>query len=461
MTRATKGNSLRRGALRAAAAAIWLSACGRPPALPPPSADRLDRDALLDDARKSARAGQRVRARADYDLLLVRSPNDDEARFGLARLDAWEMLWPAAERGYRDVLTRHPDDDEVRAALVDVLLWEKRWEEASRTIDDGLDRTPRSAPLWARRARLDHWQGNEPSADDAITRARRLSRDPDVQWLRDQIFLGEARITLRNDAYPAGYTDLRSAELSVTRKFDRWTVYGVTEQSRMYATTSGDSGYNATYGAGAAYAFGVGWIGSLELGFGDPAPAVPEWTARIAGTAPINAYLSSSLAYTLREYSGNTTVQILNPVVSLSVNEELRFDASYYLTYLLLAHAPEGTDTVGGVAAKSRAQILNGFGVQAVRRMLPRLQVGIGYVHGTQAELTPALFQLLSIRSDVGSIWCDWLYHRQLGIRPLYRFELRHVDRDADVQCAPGSPCAEPGRTILIHTIEVGTYFRW
>src|SRR4051812_7022216 len=96
------------------------------------------RDAVMLEAGRLAADGHLADARALYLFLLTRSRADVEARYGLARVDAWEGCLALAEEGYAEVLSRSPVDADVRAGWIDVLMWQGRWDEAERLVDQGL-----------------------------------------------------------------------------------------------------------------------------------------------------------------------------------------------------------------------------------------------------------------------------------------------------------------------------------
>lgn len=410
--------------------ALHVGCAAAPP--PPPVTARADRASQLAAARRLAGEGWRATASAIYQTLLSADPNDDEARAGVARLEAWQGRYDDADARYRAILSRHPDDAEVRAGLVDTLLWRARWDDARAQIDEGLRRAPESAPLLERLARLHAWHGDAPRARAAIDRAARAAPDdPDLSVLRDRTFVGEARLIGRYDLFPASTADTGAVDLFVSQSLGRLTLVAHSEQSMRLVT--GGTAYNGMYSLAASYAFGVGWGASLEAGFGAPAPVIPAWTARASVTAALARPLSASLAYAFWSYASGQRVQLVNPALSLTVTDTLRFEARYWLALV----ASPGLD----LAAVHTA------GLRAVWRVAPRVDVGAEYLFGNQVDRVPTADQLTTLQSHIGSAWLDWLASRAFGLRPLYRLERREN--------------LTTGAAYLIHSVEASVYTRW
>lgn len=386
----------------------------------------VPREALLAEGRRLGLAGDYPGARVTYEEALRRDGFDDEARAALARVESWAGHLDAAQLGYRAVLVRHPHDVEVRAGLIDTLLWQGRLDDAARELDAGSFLDGESSLLAERRARLD-------------TLRQELAPTGEARARRDRIFRGEVRLTVRNEFYPSGWDDVPAAELSLTQTVGHVVLTARTEQSRRYASVAAPLGldYNALYFLGASYLFTRASV-SVELGLGAPAPVVARGAARIAGTVAFGRHLSVGLAYALRLYDSGQSLHLVNPLLVAQVNDDLRFEARYWLAYVRLSRVADGS---------TPQDVVHSFGGRAYWRVVPRVEVGAEYVYGAQAERAPGLSAFATLRSHAVALWADWLPIAAFGLRPLYRFESR-------------AALAE-GAAVPIHTLELGVYSRW
>ncbi len=335
---------------------------------------------------------------------------------------------------YRAALTHDPRDVDARAALIDRLIWSGQYDEADRTIDVGLTLSPGSAPLLARRAQLLHFRGDTASGRPYLKRAEALApHDLDIRTLGDRMWLGEARMRMRRDVFPAGWpSDVTTWELWVLQRVGRAMLGVRTEQSKRPVTPYGDGTYNAFYAASLAYALGVGWTLGVEGGFGQPARAVPNALGRAFLYFPIHGPLDGYAAYTYMTFPSGVSVHLINPAIGLQITDALRIDARYWLA---------------NTATEGSRKVVHSIGSYAILRVRPRFAIDALYVYGSQLDrLVPAAFQLGEIRSHIFAGGFDWRVVRELGIKPQYQFEIRR-NPNADV--------------IRIHSGELAVYVRW
>lgn len=418
--------------------ALALSGCRATVPPPPHPASYLTRDSLLSEARRAARSGSRDRARELLEQRLRTSPDDDELRAELARVDAWDGRWAESEAGYRRVLARHPDDAEVRAGLVDVFLWQSRWAEASREIDLGLQRSPGSAMLLLRRARLAHWQGDATAAARSLDEAHGASPDDEeVRALRDVVFRGEARLAVRDDLFFArgGLRGYPSADLWVLQTWNTLRLSARTEQSMRFGVDEGSKSYNGLHFLGVAWVPRAGWMLHLELGVGAPAVAVPRWLGRLGLSAPLGSRITASGSYSHWRYDSGQVVHLFNPALGVAVTDALRLEARYWFAWVL-APGPSGETFDDGVSS---------FGLRASWRPTTRFELGAEYTYGVQLDRLPVALQLVAIRAHIVSLSADVRIAHAFGLRPAMRVELR----------------TSPGDLLPILAPELGFYTRW
>ncbi|MDI1475273.1 tetratricopeptide repeat protein [Polyangium sp. y55x31] len=394
-----------------------------------------DRDALLDEARRAAHGGDKPAARRRYEALLARDPRDDEARTGLARLDAWDGHHARAAAAYRDVLSRHPGDDDVRAGLFDVLTWQGLWDEA----EAALDAAPRkdSPTLLACRARLEYARGDLTTAHALADRAYVASGgNTELRALARRLSTGYARVTTRVLVFPAPMPTLGQVEVEVSQAWRRLILGVETEHGGRPSTASGGWAYGATWGGRATWLFGHGFSLGGEAAFGAPAESVPTLRLRALGTAPIRPWLTAGLSYTYRRYTGGIATHGASPTLGLTIGDQLRLDATYWLTHVRVED-PRGA---------SESRLVHAFSFSAGRTLLPWLALRAGYAHGAEAERFPAAFQILDLVTDAVYVGADLWPYDFLRVMPLYNLTFR------------GPPGAERA---ALHTFELGALVRW
>lgn len=396
-----------------------------------------DRDGAFALALAAEKRGDRAMAEASYQLLLVRNPADDEARYRLGLLLARRGHLKSAELELSIVLTRRPTDVDARAALIDVYLWSRRFDDAERQISIGLAQKPDQPELLTRKARLSLFRGDRSTAQQIADSAEALApNDEDIRTLRDRLYLGEARLILRNQFFPAGWDNLPSTELLLSQRVSRFTLGLRTEQSQRTAIVSTNRSYNAFYAASVAYDIAPGWMFGAEGGLGSPAPAVAKYLMRGFLYFPIYAPFDGYAAYGYWTYETGTTVNMVNPAIGVQLLENLRLEAKYWW-----ARVAADTATAGRVNSNTSS-----FGAYAIFRPRPRVAVDLLYVYGTQLDRLPVTFQLADVRSHILATSVDLLIVRNFGLRPLYGVEIRRNPN---------------GLVIDIHTAELAAYARW
>ena len=396
-----------------------------------------DRAVLLDEARSKAYGGDRAAARRRYEVLLARDPRDDEARTGLARLDAWDGHHSRAVAGYREVLSRHPDDDDVRSGLFDVLTWQGRWDEAEAALDAA--RRQDTPTLLACRAKLAHARGDLTTAHRLAVQAYDASGgNTELRALARRFSTGYARVTTRVLVFPAPMPPLGQVEVEVSQAWRRLVLGVVTEHGGRPSTAAGGWAYGATWGGQAMWLFGHGFSLGTEAAFGLPAESVPTFRLRVHGTAPIRPWLTSGLSYTYRRYTGGIETHGASPTLGVTIGEQLRLDATYWLTHVRVRD-PRG-------AEDGDSRLVHAFSFSAGRTLLPWLALRAGYAHGAEAERFPAAFQILDLVTDAVYLGADLWPYDFLRVMPLYNLTFR------------GPPGAERA---TLHTFEIGALVRW
>jgi hypothetical protein len=399
------------------------------------------RESALLEAGELASNGHWADSRAVYLWVLARHEDDGEALFGLARLDAWGACWSLSEAEYRRVLAAHPHDADVRAGYVDLLIWRGRIDEAEQLLSQGID--SKAPSLLARSARFAYWRGDATTAVRLADEAERGAPDDgDLRAMRDRMFLGEARLTVHFDKYPAGYQDLFSVSTQVLQRTGRFEVYGGPQLLVRYAGSStmgspppsGGATTTVTdgrYPLGLVYHPALGATVGGEVAPGAPSNAIPVFSLKGWVLSPIIDRFDGFFAYSLWYYTSGEVVQIFNPSLGIALPHEFRLDLRGWIALANL------------LAAQGQSEAVGAAGAQLGWSVTPRIDAGVTYTYGAEVDLSPTLSQLLAYRSHVATAFVDLLLGRRGGLRPLggvaYRIE----------------------HAITIWSLEISAYGRW
>jgi len=414
-----------------------------------------DRAHVLVEADAYVAALRYPEARAMFSWMLKHNPKDRDARFAVARLDAWERCFERAAVGYRALLKAAPTDLEARAGLADVLLWDARWDEARSVIDEGLRLEPARPELWLRRARLLLWSGDVVRAVAAADHAEELApNDGDVRALRDGIFLGQLRAGLRADVFVGNYPNIYTSSLS---GLQRWRAFDFLIDAQGIDRIGGNEPHpilDGRYALGAIYRATSVFAAGLSLGFGAPHPVVPQYEAKASVWLSIGTRWTGSLSYALWHYHSDKipestldnveprapdkTAHIIAPSIAYALTDDLQLEARAWISGL---RVQEPTRTKWAVAA----------GVRAIWHALTPLRLMPSYTYGPQFDQTPGSPALLGLDSHVFGLAADWLVVRHWGLVPALGYEHRLTKGQG----------ATKGHSVEIFSAELSSYVRW
>ena len=416
------------------------------------TAVRTDRDGQISEARELSFHDRWDDARAVYIWILSSSPDDGEALFGLARLDAWGKCYALSERGYRKALRLYPKDGDIRAGLADLLTWTGRSAEAVKLLETGMQATPdRKEPdplIVSHRGRLLYWEGDATGGSKMARAASDASPDDeDLRAIADELTTTEARLTLRWDHYPSAYQDILWVTASGMQRFGRFELTGGAQflYRPMITAQHTAAETDVRYPFGLAYHFGIGKAVGVEIAPGAPAVAIPDIALRVFEQTPIVAKFDQMVAYSFWNFASGETVHTLNPTLGYEVTSTVRADVHAYIS---LIHLP----STGANAATTEPAAAIGAEVTWAAR--PLLSFGASYTYGAELDQNPVIYELQTFRSHVGTLYADGIVaqsrtaHARLGLRPLIGIERR----------AAATPNAD---AIVIESVELGAYLRW
>ncbi len=378
------------------------------------------RDALLEQGRQAAQAGAFDAARQTYARLLVINARDDEARTGLARLDAWQGAYAVAAATYREVLSRHPTDIDVRAGLVDVLIWAQRWEEAGFVLTEAPN--PHHPTVLGRRARLAYVQGNVSEARRLIAQGERVDpKNAELAAEKARIVTQWASITPRVITSNSGAPMLGQTDLRLSQAVHRLRISFESEQGARATSLASGWAYGAMYGVAGAWTFAPGWTGEVRASLGAPAVMVPVARLETQLAMQVRPWLSSVVGYSFRRFADDVETHGVHGSAGYTFRDKLRLDATYWLT-----HVQVGTST-----DDSSSRWVQAFGLSGGRTITSGLDLRGGYAHGAEAERSPAVFQLLDLVNDSFFVGVRITPAMFVSIEPVYTLVLRGRPRQS------------------------------
>lgn len=395
------------------------------------SASRSSKDALAD-------------ARAVYLWVLARYPDDPEALYGLARIDAWEGCWDLSEREYVRALSKAPRDAELRAGLIDLWTWQNRILEAEKLLETGLALDPKSPALLARRAKFAYFRGDSnaavESADEALARS---PDDADIRAVRDRLFLNEVSAAAHIDRYPYPYPDIDWIGVQYLRRIHRYEVYGGA-QLLQRAGAGIARVLDARFPLGVVYHPAMGTLVGAEITPGAPANAIPNLTLRGWALTPLTPLFSAGFGYAFWHFDDGATVHILQPNLGVNLPANLRVEARAWIAILNL---PSTDDPPKPGSAKLAAAV----GPAVEWTVGAPLTLGAYYTYGAELDQNPVRYQLLTFSTNsfgfIGDVRIQRSGPYKWGLRPMIGTSRRHQSVN--------------GEAIWIGSTELGAYFRW
>jgi YaiO family outer membrane protein len=110
------------------------------------------------------RAGDYPGAAAAFQAVLAASPENRDARYGLARALSFSGDVAGGEREYRAILAADPGDVEARLGLSDVLAWQKKYGESIEVLDALAADRPEDVEVLLRQGKVSLWAGDLETA---------------------------------------------------------------------------------------------------------------------------------------------------------------------------------------------------------------------------------------------------------------------------------------------------------
>jgi YaiO family outer membrane protein len=189
------------------------------------------------------RSGDYAGAAEAFRAAIAASPENRDARYGLARALAFSGDPAGGEREYRALLERHPGDVEARLGLADVLAWQNRYREAEEVLAPMAAERPADIEVLIRRGKVALWSGDLSTARERFEAVLALSPG-NAEGLRGIASVSAAvAATLRREV-EAGISLLRISNAGPGTQ--AWSAYR--DRTRPGYTVTGRADYLHRYG---------------------------------------------------------------------------------------------------------------------------------------------------------------------------------------------------------------------
>lgn len=236
------------------------------------------RGADLDSVREQALAGLHAEAASELRRILAADPGDDEARFLLARVLAWQEDYPAALVEYQRLLAAHPGHVDYLLGEAQTLLWSGRPAEALDPLEQAREAAPGYVMLWE--VELQALEAMEE--EGAGRRARELRaeaarRFPEREWSgRHEVSAAaetEFALGYRHEFLDNGYEDWQEWRLEASRRLpDGPTLFGVVRETERF------SEQDRQLIGGAYLPLQPAWVLLLEADASPEHAVLPRWS---------------------------------------------------------------------------------------------------------------------------------------------------------------------------------------
>jgi YaiO family outer membrane protein len=326
-------------------------------------------------ARKLIGDQRFAEARALYEQLLKRDPENLDYQMEIARISAWMKDYARSLETFDRVLAREPRNVEALTGKAYTQMWQHHYFEAADLLAQAEKLAPDDPEVQVALARMCHYQGRERAAKERVSRALKL--DPgntEAKDLRGEIDPPrpvELRFGFNQDRFSfiepgnmgfvsAGYIGETN---QVTLQYEEWSLFD--ERARR-------AGLNFTR------KLNRGWWLRAGAIIGPGAVVVPrqEYTGGVSHALPKR--FAMDLDYRLLRFRA-ADVHLLSPAISYYLAKPAWVTATFYNNW---------TEWRTGTAAPLVSQA---WAVQYYHQVARPVELHAGYARGSEA------FELLTI----------------------------------------------------------------
>jgi len=309
-------------------------------------------------------------ARALYEKLLERDPQNLDYQMWIARLSAWMKDYAKSIETYDGVLAREPRNTEALVGKAYVFLWQHHYAEAGELLAQAEAIAPEDPDVQLALARMCHYQSQERAAAAHVSKA--LSLDPDNAEAKDlrgelnpprpvevRLGYGQDRFSFTSPgnmgSVTAGYMGERN---QVELQYEEWSRFD--QRARR-------AGLNLTRKAGGGW-----WLRAGAM-LGPGAVVVPrgEYTAGVSHALPRR--FAWDMDYRLMRFHV-ADVHLVSPALSYYFAKPSWVTATFYSSWTNWRTGPQP----GGGAHQS-------WGAQYYRQVAKPVTLHVGYARGTES----------------------------------------------------------------------------
>jgi YaiO family outer membrane protein len=334
------------------------------------------------------RSGDYAGAAEAFRAAIAASPENRDARYGLARALAFSGDPAGGEREYRALLERHPGDAEARLGLADVLAWQGRYREAEAVLAPMAAERPGDIEVLLRQGRVALWSGDFPAARAKFEAVLALSPG-NAEAVRGIASVSAAvAATLRREV-EAGLSLLRISNAGPGTQ--AWTTYR--DRTRPGYEWTGRADYLHRYGQDEGRGTLGGtrkWDGGSSLRLEAGVSPAADIFSRFAAEGEFGLRLADRIAgYLAGKYSHFSTADSWN--AGLSLECYVLPKSSPLLLRYVLTHTrfDRGGDTTDGT-----------WLFKASHFFTEDKRVWAYYSHGAEGYLAGTIDQVVAVSSD-------------------------------------------------------------
>jgi YaiO family outer membrane protein len=394
----------------ACAAALIVLALASPPGATPASAGDTER------GEERLRTGDYTGAAEAFRAALATSPENRDARYGLARALAFSGDPAGGEREYRVLLERYPGDVEARLGLADVLAWQHKYREAEEVLARLAVERPSDVEVMLRQGKVALWSGDLPAARAKFEAVLALSPG-NAEAVRGIASVSSAAAAALRREVEAGLSLLRISNAGPGTQV--WSTYRDRTNSRYEWMVRAD--YLHRYGKDEGRGTVGGtrkWEGGSTLRLEAGTSPGADIFSRIAVEGELGRPLADRIAgYLAGKYSSFSTADSWN--AGLSLECYVLPKSSPLLVRYVLTHTrfDRGGDTTDGT-----------WLFKASHFFTEDDRVWAYYSHGAEGYLSGTIDQVVAVSSDSYGVGGRYFPRPAWGVEGNFDWQQRRDD---------------------------------
>ena len=201
--------------------------------------------------------------------------------------------------------------------------------------------------------------------------------DEDIRALRDRLFVGQLRSSIRIDLFPHAYPNLYTATLSGLQYWKQLELGVDAQFIGRFGGTEHAAIVDGLYTASAIYhTHGASSVG-LSLGFGAPAHAIPAFAAKGWLLLQIASRWSGFFSYAFWQYHDDKTAHIFAPAIGYALSDSVQLELRWW-TSILVLQPPMQSSVI---------DLVNAVSGRVAWRVAAPWVVGMSYTYGPATSI--------------------------------------------------------------------------